>query len=254
MGSCKRPEGTRAKARRRKRKSIPPPPKGEGSPGFVLMNQPYKVCPQCRTPAALQAPACASCGRQYRTQFAPPLSQTQAINPVGMPPPAGGASPLPRSRRKSKAPLAVAACCSVPVLFLFVVTLFGSLPGGNHARTSSSQGQESAPAEQEEMTASQAYDSRGHLNPGYTTLRFASISITNGFSCKAIEQILGQPSATSYDIASITGKQPLSGAQLGYFYRTPEGGVCVVGFRGGVVVYAEIFDKDHKTLWGIYSP
>lgn len=32
----------------------------------------YKACPQCQTPAPLQAAQCAHCGRHYRTQFAPP--------------------------------------------------------------------------------------------------------------------------------------------------------------------------------------
>lgn len=35
------------------------------------MSQPYKLCPQCQTPTALNTPSCAKCGRQYRTQFAP---------------------------------------------------------------------------------------------------------------------------------------------------------------------------------------
>lgn len=41
----------------------------------------YKVCPSCRTQAALDAQFCSKCGHQYRTQF------TQVIQPVGATPP-----------------------------------------------------------------------------------------------------------------------------------------------------------------------
>ncbi len=51
-----------------------------------MQPQPYKICPQCKTGAALDAQFCASCGHQYRTQFIPP-DQTQAFNlPPGAPP------------------------------------------------------------------------------------------------------------------------------------------------------------------------
>lgn len=48
------------------------------SPG-LQPGQAYKVCPQCQTPAAIDAPQCASCGRVYRTQFAQPVNQTTVI-------------------------------------------------------------------------------------------------------------------------------------------------------------------------------
>lgn len=48
------------------------------SPG-LQPGQAYKVCPQCQTPAAIDAPQCASCGRAYRTQFTQPISQTTVI-------------------------------------------------------------------------------------------------------------------------------------------------------------------------------
>jgi len=44
------------------------------------MSQPYKICPQCQTPAALAAPSCSRCGRQYHTQFTP-APQTQMSPP-----------------------------------------------------------------------------------------------------------------------------------------------------------------------------
>lgn len=46
------------------------------------MSQPYKLCPQCGQPAALQTMVCQQCGRHYRTQFVTP-DQTQVV----MPPP-----------------------------------------------------------------------------------------------------------------------------------------------------------------------
>jgi len=42
------------------------------------MNE-FKVCPQCRTAARLDAQFCASCGHQFMTQFAAPPNQTQAF-------------------------------------------------------------------------------------------------------------------------------------------------------------------------------
>ena len=45
------------------------------------MAQPYKICPQCGQVAELHAPQCLRCGHQYRTQFTPPIQQTQAVVP-----------------------------------------------------------------------------------------------------------------------------------------------------------------------------
>lgn len=39
-----------------------------------------KICPQCSTLTPLFAPECASCGHKFRTQFAPPINQTQVVN------------------------------------------------------------------------------------------------------------------------------------------------------------------------------
>ena len=39
----------------------------------------YKVCPNCKTAAYLNAQVCGACGRQFQTQFAPPPNQTQAF-------------------------------------------------------------------------------------------------------------------------------------------------------------------------------
>ncbi len=38
------------------------------------MTVPQKQCPRCSTPAPLEATFCGQCGRQYRTQFAPPAA------------------------------------------------------------------------------------------------------------------------------------------------------------------------------------
>lgn len=48
------------------------------SPG-LQPGQAFKVCPQCKTPAALDAQRCAACGHVYRTQFALPVNQTTVI-------------------------------------------------------------------------------------------------------------------------------------------------------------------------------
>ena len=48
------------------------------------MTQPFKICPQCQEPAAMNAAACARCGRVYRTTAPPPMQQTQVVLP---PPP-----------------------------------------------------------------------------------------------------------------------------------------------------------------------
>jgi hypothetical protein len=45
------------------------------------MSQPYKVCPQCKQPAALDLQTCLRCGHLYRTQFVPPTQQTQMFVP-----------------------------------------------------------------------------------------------------------------------------------------------------------------------------
>jgi len=48
----------------------------------------FKVCPQCQTAAAIDAPHCQACGHVYRTQFLPP-DQTQMFQgppPQGLPP------------------------------------------------------------------------------------------------------------------------------------------------------------------------
>jgi len=44
------------------------------------MTQPYKVCPQCQTPAALTDPTCSRCGRQFRTQFTPPTDSANSVH------------------------------------------------------------------------------------------------------------------------------------------------------------------------------
>lgn len=56
----------------------------EMAKGSILLGMeqtPYKICPNCQQPAALTVPACLRCGRQYKTQFAPPSQQTQVITP-----------------------------------------------------------------------------------------------------------------------------------------------------------------------------
>lgn len=40
-----------------------------------------KLCPRCRTPAAVDAPFCAACGHRYRTYFPPPADQTLPVRP-----------------------------------------------------------------------------------------------------------------------------------------------------------------------------
>ena len=74
------------------------------------MTQPYKICPQCQHPAAMNASACVSCGRVYRTT-APPICP--AYRP-----------PAPGSRTSAR----VAACIiAVPVGFIAMVMIFAIL-------------------------------------------------------------------------------------------------------------------------------
>ena len=47
------------------------------------MSQPYKECPQCKMPAALQELTCQRCGHVFRTAFAPPPNQTVVIQRPG---------------------------------------------------------------------------------------------------------------------------------------------------------------------------
>ena len=65
------------------------------------MPQSQKACPSCSQAAPIHAAVCENCGHAYRTQFAPPLDQTQVLPPL----PETHFSSL-RARRKRKAPSA----------------------------------------------------------------------------------------------------------------------------------------------------
>lgn len=43
------------------------------------MTQSQKACPACNSPAPIHAAVCEDCGHTYRTQFMPPLDQTQVL-------------------------------------------------------------------------------------------------------------------------------------------------------------------------------
>ena len=49
------------------------------------MSQPIKLCPECQTPAVLNAASCEQCGHVYRTHFPTP-DQTQMVQPMGSTP------------------------------------------------------------------------------------------------------------------------------------------------------------------------
>ncbi len=74
------------------------PPRGTEllySVDVATPGQPYKVCPNCKQHAPLDADVCTRCGHQYRTQFADP-DQTQAFGAApGGPRPAPGPVPGP---------------------------------------------------------------------------------------------------------------------------------------------------------------
>lgn len=57
-----------------------------------MQQPPYKICPHCRQAAALETPVCGRCGHQYRTQFVPPIDQTQVVMP---PEPTQMVTPVP---------------------------------------------------------------------------------------------------------------------------------------------------------------
>lgn len=79
----------------------------------------YKLCPQCKTPAALTAAQCARCGRQYRTQFAPPPNQTIVMPPVA-PMPAAAPPYVPAPHRSGSRDGLIAS-----VVLVFGLILFG---------------------------------------------------------------------------------------------------------------------------------
>jgi len=54
-----------------------------------------KVCPRCQTATDIQTAVCFRCGHQFRTQFTPPIDQTQVV-PAAWPTPA---QVSPHSRR-----------------------------------------------------------------------------------------------------------------------------------------------------------
>lgn len=70
-----------------------------------MTQQSYKVCPRCQTPAALDAPSCAQCGRQFRTQFV----QHETTQVIGVTAPMQAAPPVSQQLR----PLAHASQPSV---------------------------------------------------------------------------------------------------------------------------------------------
>lgn len=83
------------------------------------MTVPQKQCPRCSTAAPLDATFCGQCGRQYRTQFAPPANG----GPVAMPTPTYSA-PVPASApralpvwalRAAQGAVAALVCVSVLV-------------------------------------------------------------------------------------------------------------------------------------------
>ena len=63
------------------------------------MTQSQKACPACNSPAPIRAAVCENCGHTYRTQFTPPLDQTQVLPPL---PETHFTSQ--RARRKGKTP------------------------------------------------------------------------------------------------------------------------------------------------------
>jgi hypothetical protein len=64
-----------------------------------------KICPSCSAHALIAAPTCGNCAHVYRTQFVPPLDQTQVFSgpplisgPLPYIPPPYPAGPVPRPR------------------------------------------------------------------------------------------------------------------------------------------------------------
>jgi hypothetical protein len=89
------------------------------------MTPPHKICPQCKTPAPLDAGFCGQCGRQYRTQFAPPPASTAS-------PPVDDAAP--RSfpiAAPPRAMLRLAQAAVALVAFLGVLLAAGVFSQGN---------------------------------------------------------------------------------------------------------------------------
>lgn len=82
------------------------------------MTQSQKACPSCTLPAPIYAGVCENCGHAFRTQFMPPLEQTQMLPPL----PESHFS-APRTRRKSKTPPALAAGIVLAAALLITVSV-----------------------------------------------------------------------------------------------------------------------------------
>lgn len=80
----------------------------------------YKICPQCQTPAYLNAPQCTQCGRQYRTQYA---DQTQVVSPYA------GVAPAATPVRQLEQPLQITGA-ALMILGVFC-PVFGAPLGGS---------------------------------------------------------------------------------------------------------------------------
>lgn len=95
------------------------------------MTQPFKVCPQCHTPAEMNAISCVHCGRLYQST-SPTVNQTQVFSPGGLPnrlsqirtsgvdplvPVGPVLSPMEFIRRHKRwIPAAIIAACTVAIL------------------------------------------------------------------------------------------------------------------------------------------
>ena len=97
------------------------------------MTAPQKICPQCQTPAPLDAAFCRNCGRQYRTQFA---SGGGAVTPSASAPSPVPASSLPPFEAKPQAALSprmmqILVLLGAMVVFFSVLALRNTTQHGN---------------------------------------------------------------------------------------------------------------------------
>lgn len=75
----------------------------------------YKLCPECQTPAQVNAASCSKCGHIFRSQYMPP--------PAGLPPQQALYTPPPPRRTSTGLWVLLAALASFAVLLAVAVVL-----------------------------------------------------------------------------------------------------------------------------------
>lgn len=168
------------------------------------MTQPQKACPACNLSAPIQAAVCEDCGHVYRTQFMPPLDQTQVL--PALPDTHFSSS---RARRKGKLPPAALLAAVAGVVLVAALLLTVSL-AHTEARN---RGTATSAVTNATSTGYEAKNTPGHL------VRLADAEALTPLSSQAqVLETLGAPLQNVGDIWS---------------YPTEKGAAVGVKFAGG---------------------